>query len=77
MPMLMTTEQVCEQLQVSRSTIYELVARGAFRPVKVGRCRRYLQEEVVRYARRGGDSATAADGDPAPGDDPEPASLAS
>ena len=48
---LLTTDQVIEMLQVSRSTIYELVDQGRLRPVKLGR--------LVRYSRSNIDSMIA------------------
>jgi excisionase family DNA binding protein len=43
---LLTTDQVIEMLQVSRSTVYELVDQGRLRPVKLGRLVRYSRSNI-------------------------------
>ena len=43
---LLTTDQVIEMLQVSRSTIYELIDQGRLRPVKLGRLVRYSRANI-------------------------------
>ncbi len=43
---LLTTDQVIELLQVSRSTIYELIEQGRLRPVKLGRLVRYSRSNI-------------------------------
>ena len=43
---LLTTDQVIEMLQVSRSTIYELIEQGRLRPVKLGRLVRYSRSNI-------------------------------
>lgn len=44
---LLTTDQVIEMLQVSRSTIYELIDQGRLRPVKLGRLVRYSRSNIA------------------------------
>ncbi len=43
---LLTTDQVIQLLQVSRSTVYELVDQGRLRPVKLGRLVRYSRSNI-------------------------------
>lgn len=43
---LLTTDQVIEMLQVSRSTLYELIDQGRLRPVKLGRIVRYPRSNI-------------------------------
>lgn len=43
---LLTTDQVIEMLQVSRSTVYELVDQGRLHPVKLGRLVRYSRANI-------------------------------
>lgn len=45
-PHWMTTEDVCEYLQVSKSTVYRWVSEGKLPGYKFGGARRYKREEV-------------------------------
>lgn len=50
---LVTTEEAAEFLGISRSKIYEMMAAGLIRFVKLGRNRRIPQNELVRVASQG------------------------
>lgn len=47
---LMTVSQVGEFLNVSRSTVYGLMAQGALSFVKIGRARRIPRHAVLEFA---------------------------
>ena len=46
MPLLMTIPDACAALRVGRSTIYEMIAAGKLKPVKVGRLTRIRVAEL-------------------------------
>jgi excisionase family DNA binding protein len=48
-PKLLTPEQVGDCLHVGRTRVYELLASGAIRSVKIGRLRRVPEECVREY----------------------------
>ena len=54
---LLTPEEVAEQLRVGRTKVYELLASGKLRSVKIGRRRRVspgaLEEFIERSEREG------------------------
>lgn len=49
MPLLLTVSQAAEQLQISRSRLYELLAQGAIRSVHIGNLRRISPEALQEY----------------------------
>jgi len=49
---LLTIPTVCNLLQVGRSTIYSLVARGHLRPVKVGAATRFAASDIDAFIER-------------------------
>jgi excisionase family DNA binding protein len=49
--LLVTTRDACALLSVSRSTIRNLVQRGALVPVKLGTVTRYRHEDIVALAK--------------------------
>ncbi len=51
MEQLITEKELCEQLQLGRSTVRRLMAQGALRPVKIGRSLRFPAKEAERYVR--------------------------
>lgn len=59
---LLTPEEVAEQLRVGRTKVYELLASGKLRSVKIGRRRRVspgaLEEFIERSEREGEEVAT-------------------
>lgn len=60
---LLDGKEVCRILQVSRSFLKRLTARGELRGYKIGRMRRYLLEDVLEYVGSkgifiGGDSGS-------------------
>jgi excisionase family DNA binding protein len=59
---LLTPEEVADQLRVGRTKVYELLASGKLRSVKIGRRRRVspgaLEEFIERSEREGEEVAT-------------------
>jgi len=59
---LLTPEEVADQLRVGRTKVYELIASGKLRSVKIGRRRRVspgaLEEFIERSEREGEEVAT-------------------
>jgi excisionase family DNA binding protein len=47
--MLLTAEEAADVLCVGRSLMYELIARGAIRTVRIGRLRRIRPEALAEY----------------------------
>lgn len=47
--MLLTVEEAAEVLRIGRSLMYELIARGAVKSVRVGRLRRISPEALAEY----------------------------
>ena len=47
LPRLLTVPDVVEQLRISRSKVYELIAMGKLRSVKIGRCVRIPEKSVL------------------------------
>lgn len=48
---LLTVSEAAVILGIGRSTLYELMTRGAITSVKVGRCRRFRRSDVNRFIR--------------------------
>ena len=44
--LLLTPHEAAELLGIGRSKVYELMASGVLRSVKVGRCRRISRKEI-------------------------------
>lgn len=51
----LSTQQVADLLQVSKSTIYDLIRRGEIRSYKVGRKVRFTENDVKEYIARSKD----------------------
>lgn len=49
---LIRVEDAAERLSLSRSTIYQIIARGELRTVHVGRAVRIPAAEVIAFAER-------------------------
>lgn len=49
---LYTLPEVQEALSLGRSKVYELMAAGELRPVRVGRAVRFVAEEVQSFVER-------------------------
>jgi excisionase family DNA binding protein len=47
--MLLTVEEAADVLRVGRSLMYELIARGAIKTVRIGRLRRVRPEALADY----------------------------
>jgi excisionase family DNA binding protein len=50
---MLKSEQICDMLQISKSTLARLVKAGTFRSHKVGRLRRFTAEDVMEYLSNG------------------------
>ena len=44
-PLVLTAVDICEILQISKPSAYELMDRSDFPLIKIGRCKRVLREE--------------------------------
>ncbi|WTO35919.1 helix-turn-helix domain-containing protein [Streptomyces achromogenes] len=47
--LLYTPEQAAEALSIGRSTLYELMAKGVVKYIKLGRCRRIRRADLETY----------------------------
>lgn len=47
--LLYTPDEAAEALAIGRSTLYELMAAGALKYIKLGRCRRIRRTDLERY----------------------------
>lgn len=48
---LLTAAEAAEILGIGRSKLYELIARGSIRSVKLDRCRRFRRSDVDQFIR--------------------------
>ena len=48
---LLSVKDVSRHLSISRSKVWEMVSRGELRSLKLGRCRRFKEEDVAALAR--------------------------
>ena len=58
--LLLTAEEVADELRIARSRVFDLVARGELQSVKIGRSRRITREALENYVASltaGGDAA--------------------
>jgi excisionase family DNA binding protein len=51
---ILTTEEVCKLLRVSRQTIYKLVDQGKLPGTKVGQSYKFLKSELIGCLKGGG-----------------------
>jgi excisionase family DNA binding protein len=58
-PLLLTVEDASKVLGVSRSKMYEMVAAGEVRSIKIGRMRRVPRKILDEYVERKINEATA------------------
>ena len=49
---LLTPENAAEVLSVGRTTVYQLMATGALRSVRIGKCRRVPMSAVVELVEQ-------------------------
>lgn len=56
-PRLLTIADVRELLQVSRSTVYELIKRGDLVPIRVGERLRFSPADIRAYLERSREEA--------------------
>jgi excisionase family DNA binding protein len=50
---MLKSEQICDMLQISRSTLRRLVKTGVFRCHRIGRLIRFVAEDVMEYLSKG------------------------
>jgi predicted DNA-binding transcriptional regulator AlpA len=48
-PLVLTAVDICEILQISKPSAYELMDRSSFPLIKIGRCKRVLREEFFLW----------------------------
>jgi excisionase family DNA binding protein len=48
-PLLVSARQAAELLGIGRTTLYELIGRGAIVPVRIGRCVRFPVRELEAF----------------------------
>lgn len=54
-PALLTIEQTCQLLNISRAEFYRLDAIGKFAPLSTGLCRKrlYIKDEILNWIQAG------------------------
>jgi excisionase family DNA binding protein len=50
-PLLLTVKEAAWILQISRSTVYELMYAGVLHSVKIGTCRRIRRSDLENYVQ--------------------------
>lgn len=50
-PIVLTANDICEILHVSKPTAYEIMNRADFPLMKVGRCKRVLRDEFFNWIK--------------------------
>lgn len=50
-PLLLTVKEAAWILQISRTTVYELIYAGVLLSVKIGTCRRIRRSDLESYVR--------------------------
>ena len=50
---LLTTQEVCEVLGITRLTFYRLIENGELKAKKIGRGYRVLKEDLLGYLKKG------------------------
>lgn len=51
-PLLLTIEESADRLRIKRSKLYQLVATGELKSIKVGRLRRILVRDLEAFVER-------------------------
>ena len=51
---ILTTEEACKLLRISRQTIYKLVDQGKLPGTKIGQSYKFLKSELIGFLRGGG-----------------------
>ena len=51
---VLTTEEVCKLLRLSRQTIYKLVEQGKLPGTKVGQSYKFLKSELIEFLKGSG-----------------------
>jgi excisionase family DNA binding protein len=49
---LLTVKDVATRLAIGRTTVYELIANGGLRTIKIGRCRRIPESALDEWIAR-------------------------
>lgn len=57
---LLTVAEVCQQLRVGKSKVFELIATGELESLKIDTARRFTQQQVADFIDRQVDAAKAA-----------------
>ena len=55
LPDLMTVQEVCVKLRISRSKVYELIATGELTSYRIGGCRRVGEDDVYKFLEKSRD----------------------
>ncbi len=59
-PNLLTVEETCAYLRLSRATVYRLLKTGELPSFKVGKSRRLPEPDIENYLKRQRDNSAAA-----------------
>lgn len=46
---LYNVEEVCGNLRIGRTRLYELIDSGAIKPIKIGKLTRFTHDELVAF----------------------------
>lgn len=46
---LYTVEEVCENLRIGRTRLYELIDSGVIKSIKIGKLTRFTHDELVAF----------------------------
>jgi excisionase family DNA binding protein len=46
---ILTVNDVAKKLQMSPSTIYKMAEQGKIPSFKIGTCRRFFEEEIIKF----------------------------
>lgn len=46
---LYTVEEVCDNLRIGRTRLYELIDDGVIKPIKIGKLTRFTHDELVAF----------------------------
>ena len=52
---MLTSQHVCQMLQISKSLLMNLVKAGKIRSYKIGKLRRFLLEDILDYLSKSED----------------------
>jgi excisionase family DNA binding protein len=49
MSSVLTVDDVAEKLQMSKSAIYKMAENGKIPSIKIGTCRRFMEEQITAF----------------------------